>query len=155
MSDDTLDRDEDCPVCGSGDCHGHLNPQGGLEPQASPPKAWTDDMGEISGFGGPYEACCRRMFFAGAAWFDAHPLADPRYLGSPQIYGIIMEDNHNAKELTAAITGAAGDHGCTGAMHQAVVGHCLAYRRLGWNAYCQELRTREVKEQTEEKKPDA
>lgn len=36
---------------------------------------WTDDMGEISGFGADnpgYEAACRRMVIAGAEWIAAH-----------------------------------------------------------------------------------
>jgi hypothetical protein len=161
MDDDTPD-DPDCPICGSGDCHGHFLssdvPAIGTEPPpVDPPKVWTEDMGEISGFGGAYEECCRRMFFAGAAWFDAHPLAEPRFMGSPQVFGIIVEDNWWAKELTKVLLAAAGPEGCTGAMHQAVVGHCLAYRRYGWEGYQRELHGREAREAQKkaEEKPDA
>jgi len=113
-------------------------------------KTWDDAMGEISGFGGGYEAVCRAMVLAGIAWLDAHPSSDPTFRGFKNVYGIAMEDNEDAQALTAAIMDApvpgvqarAGD-GCTGAMHHAAVQHCLAYKRLGWDEYCKQLRERE------------
>jgi hypothetical protein len=109
-------------------------------------------MGEISGFGGGYEATCRAMAFAGMDWLDAHPDADPRFMGSKNIYGIIIEDNDDAKALTAAVIAAAnGD--CTGAMHQATISHALAYRRLGWDEYCRQLREREKDEARHDSHP--
>lgn len=105
-------------------------------------REWTDDMGEISGFGGGYEATCRAMAFAGMDWLDAHPEADPQFMGSKNLFGIIIEDNDDAKALTKAIIDASGGD-CTGAMHQATVGHALAYKRLGWDEYCRQLRERE------------
>lgn len=110
-----------------------------------PERVWSEDMGEISGFGGGYEATCRAMVFAGMDWFDQHPDAAPIFQGFKNIYGIIMEENQEAKDLTAAIVAPAqGD--CTGAMHQASVSHCLAYKRLGWEAYCTQLREQEAQE---------
>src|SRR5262245_51897809 len=105
-------------------------------------KIWTDDMGEISGFGGGYESCCRAMVFAGMKWLDEHRDATPRFHGSSQIYGVILEDNDDAKALTKAIFDAAEGE-ATGAMHHAAVLHCLAYKRLGWDEYCRQLRERE------------
>lgn len=106
-------------------------------------KTWTDDMGEISGFGGGYENVCRAMVLAGIQWIDEHPDADPKFHGYNGIYGIITEDNDDAKALTAAVVAAAnGD--CTGAMHQASVGHVMAYKRLGWDEYSKQLRERET-----------
>ena len=104
-------------------------------------------MGEISGFGGGYEAACRAMVFAGMDWMDAHPEADPHYRGFKGVYGILMEDNEEAKALSKTVAEAAHDlGGCTGAMHQAVIGHVFAYKRLGWEEYCRQLRERELKE---------
>jgi hypothetical protein len=104
-------------------------------------RTYTDDMREISGFGGGYEATCRAMVLAGLAWFDAHPTADPKFHGFTGIFGIIQEDNEDAKALTQVVIDAAGGGGgATGAMHQATIGHILAARRLGWDAYCAEMR---------------
>lgn len=105
-------------------------------------REYTDDMGEISGFGGGYEATCRAMVLAGLDWFDEFPDAKPEFHGYKGIYGIIEEDNLEAKALSAAVVAAAnGD--CTGAMHQAVIGHVMAAHRLGWEGYCAEMRKRD------------
>ena len=37
---------------------------------------YTDNMSEISGFGGGYEAACRAMVVAGLEHLDANPQAD-------------------------------------------------------------------------------
>lgn len=101
-------------------------------------KKWDEAMGEISGFGGGYEATCRAMVLAGIQWIDEHPEAQPRFQGNSQIYGIILEDNQDAKDLTEAIIAASGGD-CTGAMHHASVSHVLAYQRLGWDEYKRQL----------------
>lgn len=103
---------------------------------------YTDDMGEISGFGGGYEDACRKMVIAGLEWLDAHPQADPQFHGYKGVYGIITEDNEDATALTKAILSACDD--CTGAMHQAAVNHCLAARKLGWEGYCAKMRERKA-----------
>lgn len=105
-------------------------------------REWTDDMGEISGFGGGYESTCRAMVLAGIEWIDSHPDADPQFKGSRAIFGIIIEDNNDAKALTEAILAPAKGE-ATGAMHHAAVGHVLAYKRLGWDEYVRQLRERE------------
>lgn len=104
-------------------------------------KTWTDDMGEISGFGGGYEALCRAMALAGINWLDEHPNASPSYKGFKGVFGLITEDNDDAKELEKAIMGVDGATDCAGAMHHAAVNHCLAYKRLGWDEYCNQLRS--------------
>lgn len=102
---------------------------------------FTEDMGEISGFGGGYEQTCRNMVVAGLEWFDAHPEAQPAFRGFKEIYGVLDSDNDDAKALSAAVVaGADGD--CTGAMHQATVGHVLWIKKNGWEAYCIESRKR-------------
>ena len=99
---------------------------------------WTPKMGEVSGFGGGYEETCRAMVKAGCQWFDDHPNADPQFTGYKGIYGIITEDNEDAKALSkAVVTSANGD--CTGAMHQATVGTCFWIRKNGWPAYMKEM----------------
>lgn len=111
-----------------------------------PDYLYTDDMVEISGFGGGYEAACRSMVKAGCEWFDAHPNAQPKFHGYKGFYGLIEEDNQDAKDLSAAVLAAAnGDS--TGAMHQAAIGHILAIHRSGWDWYVGESRRRYAQEQ--------
>ena len=108
--------------------------------------AFTPGMGEISGFGGDYEAGCRVMVQAGMEWLDAHPDADPKFDGFKGIYGVIAEDNEDAKALSAAMVAAADaaypEGGVTGAMHQATASHVLWAHRNGWPAYCESMRAR-------------
>jgi hypothetical protein len=94
---------------------------------------WRDGMGEISGLGGDYEAACRRMLRQGLAWLDAHPKADPQFSWFKCVYGLVIDDNDDAKALFEAICEGVDP---TGAMHQAVVGACLFVREHGWEAYC-------------------
>lgn len=106
---------------------------------------WTPEMGEISGFGGGYEATCRAMLVAALEWLDAHPQIDPRFYGYQGIYGIISEDNEDAKALSeAAVAPSGGD--CTGAMHQAVITSALWIRKHGWDAYVQQMSRKEDQE---------
>lgn len=99
---------------------------------------YTDEMREISGLGGGYEATCRAMVVAGCEWCDDHPDADPQFKGYEGIYGIITEENDDAKALSDAIV-AVTDGDCTGAMRQASVTHVMAVRRLGWDKYVEEM----------------
>ena len=94
---------------------------------------WIDTMGEISGFGGKYEQACRDMVISGLRWWDEHPEANPVYSKLENVYGMIHEDNEDAKQLTKAIVSGCDD--CTGAMHQAVVEHIMAIRANGWEWY--------------------
>lgn len=99
---------------------------------------FTPEMGEISGFGGGYEATCRAMLAAGMEWLDAHPDADPQFHGYKGICGIISEDNDDAEALSQAVVdGSGGD--CTRAMHQAAVSACLFIRKNGWDEYVRRM----------------
>lgn len=115
-------------------------------------RVWTPDMGEISGFGGGYEATCRAMVLGGLAWFDEHPDAAPQFHGYKNVTGICIEDNEDAKALSEAIVSAAPDRDCTGAMHQAAVSHVMFIRNNGWAEYARQLREREAKEAQEAQK---
>jgi len=106
-----------------------------------PKYEYLPDDPEISGFGGGYEAACRAMVAAGMEWFDAHPDADPQFHGYKGVYGVISEDNADAKALSAAIiAGSGGD--CTGAMHQATTSHVLYAHKHGWDKYLAEFRAK-------------
>lgn len=126
---------------------------------------WTPDMGEISGFGGGYEACCRAMVKAGVEFWEAQNAAaarderdpfNPEFTGFKNVYGLIISDNADAKALDAAImaapvtidgkVGSISDYGATGAMHQAAIGHIMAFMRLGADEYVTQLRGREREE---------
>ena len=106
---------------------------------------YTDDMSELSGFGGGYEDTLRAMVVSGLEHLDANPHADPQFSGYKNIFGIITEDNADGKELSEAVVKAAnGD--CTGAMHQAAISHILWIRNNGWDQYCAEMRKRKAAE---------
>lgn len=103
---------------------------------------WTEDMDEISGFGGGYERTCRAMVSAGAKWLADHPQADPQFHGFKGVYGVIVEDNEDAKALSKIVTdAAAGD--CSGAMHQASVNHVMFAHKNGWAAYQKKMSARD------------
>ena len=118
-------------------------------------KQWTEDMGEISGFGGGYEAVCRAMMLASIRWLDEHPDANLQYEGFKNVFGLVCERSPDAEALEKAMMDApvflneakihehARDN-CTGAMYHAIVTHCLAYKRLGWDEYCRQLRESET-----------
>ena len=131
---------------------------------------WTPDMGEISGFGGSYEEGCRLMVKAGVEFWEAQDAShargerekfDPHYRGYKGIYGILTDSNDDAKALDRAMldapitvdgeTTTIGKYGATGAMHQASVGHVMAFHRLGAEKYCAELREREAEEQADDR----
>ena len=100
---------------------------------------FTPEMNEISGFGGGYEEACRKMLKAGLEWWDEHPDADPHFRGMKNVYGILMEDNEDAKALSEAMMAPVKGEGATGAMHQGVVGHIFFIRREGWDRYVEEM----------------
>lgn len=128
-----------CPTCFEQWVETRPEVEEPVVPVRTSPYLFTDDMDEISGFGGGYEQTCRNMVAAGMEWFDANPDADPKFKGNESIYGLILEDNEDAKALSAAVVAAAnGD--CTGAMHQATVSHCLYARKNGWEKYCEAMR---------------
>ena len=100
---------------------------------------FTDAMQEISGFGGSYELGRREMVTAGAEWLDDHPNADPKFHGYKGIYGLIDEDNQDAKDLVTFMVSAADkkfpNGGVTGAMLQATVSHVMFIKKNGWQQY--------------------
>jgi len=101
----------------------------------------TDDMGEISGFGGGYEACCQDMLEAGVRWLDEHKGTDVKVLENPHIYGIIKEGSPETEALSAAVIEASKGE-ATGAMHHAVMSRLMFIAANGWDRYCEELRKR-------------
>lgn len=112
-------------------------------------RTYTNEMRQISGFGGGYEIACREMVLAGLRWLDEHPDADPKFHGYKGIYGIINEDNDDAKALSDAVTFACD--GCSGAMHQAACTHVMWIKAHGWDKYVEMMSKHEAAgEQAEE-----
>lgn len=98
---------------------------------------FNDDMKEISGFGGAYEGECRKMLAAALEWLDANPEADPQFRGYKGVYGVLSDDNEDAKALSKAATSVT--EGATGAMHQAVMTHAMFVKANGWDKYVAEM----------------
>ena len=108
---------------------------------------FTDDMGEISGFGEEYEEACRRMLNAGLEWLDNNPDAEPLVTENPNIYGIVEEHGKEAKQLSKAIASSVPD--CSGAMHHAVISSCLWIKENSWEEYCTMMRERKLSKATQ------
>jgi hypothetical protein len=105
---------------------------------------YSEVRGEISGFGGDYEQCCRAMVLAGLAWLDAHPDAAPTFRGFKNVFGFIDSTNEDGKALESAVVDGCeqfkpGAGGPTGAMVQACVGTCMFVREHGWPAYVEKM----------------
>ena len=106
-------------------------------------REWTEDMGEISGFGGSYEGACRVMVLAGIDWFEQNKESNPRFGEYENVTGIIDANNDAAKAMVKHMIDAAdayakecGDGGgVTGAMVQYTVHHAMYAFREGWEKY--------------------
>lgn len=118
-------------------------------------REWKESMGEISGFGGGYEAVCRAMVLAGVEWMENNPDKKPRFRGFEGVFGLAIEDNNDAKELEKAMMDAEVWHNgekiqdrvgddCTGAMHHAAINHIMWCARNGWDEYVRVLEERET-----------
>ncbi len=108
-------------------------------------RAWDEAMGQVSGFGGDYEAACRSMVLAGFKWVDEHPFKAPVFVEFVNVYGITEQANPSAVELRAAILDAEfqmsdGAKGkartmATGAMVHAAIRHSMFYFHHGWDEW--------------------
>lgn len=104
----------------------------------------TDEMAEISGFGGGYEQMCRDMLKAGLEWLDEQPESDPCFKGYKNIEGVkYQENNDDAKELSKAVVAVTDD--CTVAMHQAVIENIMWIRAHSWQEYVEAMVERKRK----------
>jgi hypothetical protein len=118
---------------------------------------WSDDMDEISGFGGDYEECCRFMVSGALDLLDTlervkgDKVTEPRYAGLEGVYGILTADNAAAKLLDEWLTKEVRDyfgerHTPTGAMHHACISAVLWVRAHSWNKFVQDMKDRKQKE---------
>lgn len=95
-------------------------------------------MAEISGFGGTYEEMCQKMVIAGLEWLDSNPIADPLFSGYKNVFGLVNEDNADAKALSKAVIEPAKDF-ATGAMHHAAIATIMWIRAHSWDEYVKEM----------------
>ena len=86
---------------------------------------------EISGFGkeSGYELACQDMLQAGFDWLENNKKANLKAKTYKNIYGILEPDSKDTKALSKAVVSAVDD--CTGAMHQAVMGHLMFINKNG------------------------
>ena len=99
---------------------------------------YTEDMSEISGFGGSYEQACRDMVIAGVEWFKRQDDPDPTIKTYRNVTGIAIPENEDAEALEEAMLETL-DESPTGAMFQAAVNHVLFAAENGWEAYAEKM----------------
>lgn len=109
---------------------------------------WTDEMGEISGFGGSYETACRKMVMRAATWLRAHEDADPTFGEIEGVFGISDAFNDDAKQAREEMVKAAKDvsgnaGGPTGAMIHACTQHVVYISEYGWDEYKRQMESKE------------
>ena len=113
-------------------------------------REFTPMMGEISGFGGGYEDQCRMMVLAGAQWLEDHPNADPKFSSIKGVFGIVNEENDDAKALVEAMVAptrdAEGHSGVTGAMVHACTRHVWFIKCNNWDKYVEEMSKKDPEE---------
>lgn len=108
----------------------------------------TPEMGEISGFGGGYEATCQDMLEAGVQWLKKRARggfkAKLEVHGFKGVYGVLISDSEDAKRLSEIVENAATHDGkhperaATGAMYQAVMSRLFFIAENGWETYAAE-----------------
>lgn len=96
-------------------------------------------IADISGFGKdtPYEDACQKMLQAGYDWLVDNGKADLKAKTLKGVYGVLEPNSPDAEALSKAVTGAVPD--CTGAMHQAVMGHLFFINKNGVDKWKSEL----------------
>ena len=103
---------------------------------------WTEDMREISGFGGIYENNCRKIISESLKWIDENnkKISIANY---QQIYGVSRLDS-NAQELEVYLASLGLNY--TGAMLQACFNHIMLIQEIGWEEYKKQSRERKKNE---------
>lgn len=84
---------------------------------------------DISGMGGGYENVCQRMLKNGREFLKKHGELKASLHGYANIYGVCDVKGEDAEALEKAVMEGIED--CTGAMHQAVMGHLFFIAKSG------------------------
>lgn len=110
---------------------------------------FTEQMNEVSGFGGSYERACRAAVCVGADWLANHLHAHPEFGAVPNTFGRVQPLNIDAHGLLNALDEAdfVRDDGVhvplsdqmTGAMTHAAIHHLLFIRKRGWRRYVEKM----------------
>jgi hypothetical protein len=103
--------------------------------------SYSENAGEISGFGGGYEKSCRKMVVAGMEWIDEHPGCTLDYKEYKNIYGITADETPDLLDMQKHMNAAIGN-GASGAMMQACTGHIMYAHKNGWDKYMEEMTAR-------------
>lgn len=105
---------------------------------------WTEDMGEISGFGGGYEESCKRYMRIALAYFCAFPDEFKRFLQEEK-----TDDEKKALNKLEYQIGSVMDNGwdsgASGAQIMAAFSHAARVYRFGWESYKKEMRERRIR----------
>lgn len=105
-----------------------------------PRHVFTDDMAEVTGYGGVCEEQARQAVIAGVMWLEDNPTAQPEVKADPMVFGA-YNNNADAKLLEATM--GAEMEGESAAAMQTCLGHVLwAYKHGGWDAYVAESKRR-------------
>lgn len=104
-------------------------------------------ISNISGMGGGYEKACQTMLQAGYDWLKKNSkvkleatspeFRDKKGNITVEIYGVLTPKSKDAKLLSKAVTNSVSD--CTGAQHQAVMGHLMYINANGVEKWKEEL----------------
>jgi hypothetical protein len=117
-----------------------------METTDLPPEfTWTPAMGEISGFGGGYEAACQKMTRAGVAWLRAKPDRLDTLTRAD-----VPEDEKDAMHGALVDACGAAEDGCSGAMSGAAARHAFRIAVDGWPPYVAKMIERTAKARAEE-----
>ena len=109
---------------------------------------FTNEMGEISGFGGDYEQACRKMVIAGVEYLEKNKNIDFSFKEYENIYGILAETSEDTDKIIKAMIAANDDFGATGGMVQATLNHVKFIYEKGWNKYVETM----IKDKQEDEK---
>jgi len=112
---------------------------------------FTDDMNEVSGYGGDYERACRAAIAVGATWVSLHPAAEPEVDGNNGISGYVRGANEDGAKMLDCIDDQPfrmddgrevklGDV-LTPAMYYVALYHIGFITEFGWNAYAEKMRS--------------
>ena len=96
----------------------------------------TPDMGEISGFGGVYEASCQAAFDAAVKWLVANMHANLH----PESADASSDRKTITDVMISAVDDACPGAGLTGIQAGEVIGRCRWIQAHGWKAYVEWMR---------------
>jgi hypothetical protein len=91
---------------------------------------WTDDMDEISGFGGGYEACCRTMVRAGVLWLRER--------------GADLDKWPDFRDEMSDMLDDASGRQSSGAQVGAAMSHATFIYKQGWSTCAAKMRERKA-----------